>query len=84
MATYKLMYVPYFQTTYKFMGTPLSSIKTPDQVKPPHPSPLPPQTGERAGVKGKNKKGNSYTIKFMEKEIPYYRCLTPDTQIETV
>jgi hypothetical protein len=47
---------------------------------PPSPSPIqgegilepfripsPPQTGERAGVRGKDKKGNSYTIKLKSK-----------------
>jgi hypothetical protein len=31
----------------------------------PSPFPSPPQTGERAGVRGKNRKGNSYIIKIL-------------------
>jgi hypothetical protein len=30
----------------------------------PSPPPSPPKTGERAGVRGKDKKENSYTIKL--------------------
>jgi hypothetical protein len=40
--------------------------------------PSPPQTGERAGVRGEDKKGNSYTIKLAWKQADskhYFRIL---------
>jgi hypothetical protein len=59
-----IQWVKIFSLGCEFLGAKKVEVPRANIKLSPLTLPLSPQTGERAGVRGKNKKGNSYAIKL--------------------
>jgi len=64
-----IQWVKIFSLGCEFLGAKKVEVPRANIKLSPLTLPLSPQTGERAGVRGKNKKGNSYAM-----NIAHLRC----------